>query len=370
MKRSKTLYSTICFIISLVILFPYNSQLKASEDHDYWYENETGNTDYQRIGDAVYREGGSMNPWNHAGLLFTENEVMQIMNIDDDVLQKENLSDFKTNYDKYYGAHYNPDMSKEDRTKIIETASQIWARRSTINYMLMGQIDGIGAGLNWDGTVDDIDELRCDGFVEVCYELNNIEVWGKNQQHYLIQNYAREHNNAPNLEPDPNTEVCPVVQRGGPGLIYTKLRASSPIAHNFIPPASTQVIQGEILFMNEKLMNIESNLDYAYSSQCYVITPNNITIDYSVHSAELKGGEIQKRKFVIRFSKTVPIGTYTFGIKFFNINGTIFKDDSFKVDVIKKSKKTSSLSELDISSKAMDYQEIQTDGWKISILYY
>jgi len=71
------------------------------------------------------------------------------------------------------------------------------------------------------------------GRVEIVYEMNGIDVWGKNQDHYSIVDYPDEHNLVPfsvldlacceantcdcatRPEPDPNIEVLPVVQRGG-----------------------------------------------------------------------------------------------------------------------------------------------------------
>ena len=54
---------------------------------------------------------------------------------------------------------------------------------------------------------ENIDELRCDGLVEVCYELVNVEVWGANSTHYLL-NFAAEHNDLGMNEPQ--TELSPV----------------------------------------------------------------------------------------------------------------------------------------------------------------
>jgi hypothetical protein len=119
-------------------------------------------------------------------------------------------------------------MSAKDRELIMEKAAAFYARRGDLNYTAFGQIDWYGS--SWDGTIDDLDNVRCDGMVEVCYELSGIEVWAKNQRagHYFIQDYPAEHNDMPDLlsAPEPDTEVCPVVQRGGPGIKYTRLRAS------------------------------------------------------------------------------------------------------------------------------------------------
>jgi hypothetical protein len=55
--------------------------------------------------------------------------------------------------------------------------------------------------------------LRCDGLVEVWYELATIEVWGMNGTHYPIQTWPHEHQILGMDEPQ--TDLSPVVQRGG-----------------------------------------------------------------------------------------------------------------------------------------------------------
>ena len=216
---------------------------------------------YQQVGDAVYVSGGWIahvfpNRWNHAGIvdLITADGNARIINIEDrddengvkGMVNRLTLAGFRNNR-TYYGAYCNLNMNSEDRKHIIEKTAEFYARRTTINYTALGQIDWYDrneGGDNQDGwgftnetsLIDDLDNVRCDGMVEVCYELNGIEVWGRNREqgHYLIQDYPNEHNNPPEYltleRPEPDTEVCPVVQRGGPGRPYTKLRpAPSPV---------------------------------------------------------------------------------------------------------------------------------------------
>jgi len=57
-----------------------------------------------------------------------------------------------------------------------------------------------------------LEALRCDGLVEVCYELAGVEVWGRYAINYPIQTYLAEHNNLGRW--DPLTEFSPVIQRG------------------------------------------------------------------------------------------------------------------------------------------------------------
>ena len=48
--------------------------------------------------------------------------------------------------------------------------------------------------------IADIEDLRCDGIVEICYELNGIDAWGaivdgSSQPNYSVIDYLGEHNN-------------------------------------------------------------------------------------------------------------------------------------------------------------------------------
>jgi hypothetical protein len=41
----------------------------------------------------------------------------------------------------------------------------------------------------WDGRLDTITKMRCDGLVEACYELNDVEVWGMLREPVGIVHY-------------------------------------------------------------------------------------------------------------------------------------------------------------------------------------
>ena len=223
---------------------------------DYNDDVNVGNTSAQEVGDAIYRmtEFTTGLPYNHAGLYYKFSGVNHwIIHVAADiqwynpltwyqhVVNLDKFQDFKRSEDEYLGAYSSDqNLTAEQRENIISTAEQLRDRSDAIYYTVWSQIDGAGVG-SWDGTIDDIDELRCDGFVEVVYEMNGVDVWGKGQTHYSIVDYPGEHNDSPFvdracclkltcscIEPDPNIHVVPVVQRGGYGLIYTKLRASVP----------------------------------------------------------------------------------------------------------------------------------------------
>jgi hypothetical protein len=61
--------------------------------------------------------------------------------------------------------------------------------------------------------------IRCDGFVEYCYEKNNFRVW-RNQDYadstWSIVLYPDLHNDRPDIDRDPNREASPWAQRGAP----------------------------------------------------------------------------------------------------------------------------------------------------------
>jgi len=94
-----------------------------------------------------------------------------------------------------WGCYTNTaDINYVARLKILK-----WA------YYLAQQGDAIDYEFNdallpepWSDALNTIGSLRCDGLVEVCYEANGINVWGKsgNPNHFDIRNdaYQVEHN--------------------------------------------------------------------------------------------------------------------------------------------------------------------------------
>jgi len=84
------------------------------------------------------------------------------------------------------------DLNNETRNKVIVYAQRILAA-SSISYTWTDALSW--DGWSWDGTIADIRQLRCDGVVEVSYELSGKDVWGMNGTHYPIQDYTGEHNN-------------------------------------------------------------------------------------------------------------------------------------------------------------------------------
>jgi hypothetical protein len=220
---------------------------------------ETGNTNAQEVGDAIYRHLSILGiDEAHAGIYYRylcgdpsdrhNHEVIEMHKVRLGVYRVEitKMDDFIASR-TYYGAHtVSPDgkLKFSTRQKIINTALDMVNRDPPIGYPVppfMDILEPDWDGDCWDGTVDDIKNIRCDGVVEYSYEANGVMVWGKNQQagHYDITqlvtraNYGKgwnlyEHNDLTVPGIDPADELTPNVQRGALGLQYTNMRASSP----------------------------------------------------------------------------------------------------------------------------------------------
>jgi hypothetical protein len=68
---------------------------------------------------------------------------------------------------------YYPDITLTQRLKILKTARTLASR--SISYAPLSAL----LPKDWNGSLSEVEELRCDGFVELCYEINNVNVWGK-----------------------------------------------------------------------------------------------------------------------------------------------------------------------------------------------
>ena len=183
----------------------------------------------QNLGVASYRAlvssiiiwlGGD---FNHTGLItgytgkrtksaLTNDANWVIIEMNGSACVQTTLQAHKAAAAPFHGFYSVNNLTDAQRNNVV-TNGWLCLADGTIGYTWADAVDGDGIGLNWDGTIGDIDQLRCDGLVEVCYELANVEVWGRNGAHYLIQNFAEEHNDFGMNEPQ--TELCPIVQRGG-----------------------------------------------------------------------------------------------------------------------------------------------------------
>jgi len=104
----------------------------------------------------------------------------------------ENLTNI-TQQSEYpaYGCFRNSSITYAQRLQIIRVARALVANAPIPN-------PGINAvePTDWNGHLDTITGLRCDGLVEVCYEINGVEVWGMERDddnhsvHYPIHDQA------------------------------------------------------------------------------------------------------------------------------------------------------------------------------------
>jgi hypothetical protein len=176
----------------------------------------------QNLGVAVYRDLDMPWPWRslgHAGLVTGYTGRRTKASLTDEAnwtttemgtagIHTSDLQTFIAARPPFRGSCSVANFTDTKRNEILRNAHDCLAE--AIGY-LWGDAISWG-GSSWDGTISDIHELRCDGLVEVCYELAALEVWGRNGTHYLIQNWTDEHQNL-GMD-DPQTELSPVVQRG------------------------------------------------------------------------------------------------------------------------------------------------------------
>lgn len=149
---------------------------------------DTGNTTAQEYGDAVYRKLAAIDmfvadyDYNHTGVFAGINgagigRVFQALG-STTTTQEVSFSEQFANYGAdYYGAYTltNHTMSFTDRKSVVKTASDLANARipypqDIIPYAILY------FGSTFDGTIFDISNIRCDGFVEFAYERNGFRV--------------------------------------------------------------------------------------------------------------------------------------------------------------------------------------------------
>jgi hypothetical protein len=195
---------------------------------------DRGNTSAQEYGDAVYREldglaGFAGYDYNHTAIFsgldsVHEEKVRQALG-SGTTTQEAYFSDEFTSYGTgYYGAYTlnNRTMSFTDRKSVVKTASDLV--NAAIPYPdtffgLVAPVCIVYYGSTFDGSVADISNIRCDGFVEYCYEYNGFRVW-RNQDYidadWSIVLYPDLNNNRPDITRNPEDEASPWAQRGAP----------------------------------------------------------------------------------------------------------------------------------------------------------
>ncbi|MEI9478006.1 MAG: hypothetical protein WCO26_15710, partial [Deltaproteobacteria bacterium] len=177
----------------------------------------------QNLGIAVYRDLNMSWPWTslgHAGLItgytgkrtkvsLTNEANWVVTEMEPDGIHTSDLQTFIATKPPFRGSCSVTNLTDARRNEVLKNASDCLT--AELAYMWGDMISWNGQ--TWDGTIADIHELRCDGLVEVCYELAGFEVWGKNGAHYPIQTWPEEHQNLG--MGNPQVELSPIVQRGG-----------------------------------------------------------------------------------------------------------------------------------------------------------
>ena len=163
-----------------------------------------------RLGCGVHRLGASANEWiagmGHAGLItaFTGTCVradlvdptkyrlteMQMAPSPGGVKHPtwRQFYDASTNY----WGEFDSGPTYVERLKILGAASHLDGMGVTYNLVDLLE----HGGLSWDGSLSDLDELRCEGLVEVCHEWNGCNAWGEihsGSVHYSVVTYCEEH---------------------------------------------------------------------------------------------------------------------------------------------------------------------------------
>lgn len=119
------------------------------------------------------------------------------------------------------GCYCPGNMTYQKRLNVIKTAKSLVDRAGYISYCK----GGVLFPLNWDDSIDGVGELRCDGLVEVCYEINGLRAWGKlsgNSTHFDIRvdAYQAEHNEQNQLPMFWKRHLAPATQCGNVGYGY------------------------------------------------------------------------------------------------------------------------------------------------------
>ena len=188
-----------------------------------------GNLTGQEYGDAVYREMGRplLPDYNHtaifAGLRPADGQprVLEVYGDelpDDTTLEGSFASEFLPPAYTYYGAYTlaEKDLTFAERRSIVSVAQSLadaviaFSTFEAINYQ----------GASYGGTIDSIESIRCDGFVEFAYESLSHKVWWntKAPSQWSILDYPARHNETPTLTREPATVMTPWAQRGAPAF--------------------------------------------------------------------------------------------------------------------------------------------------------
>lgn len=190
------------------------------------FSQDYGNTSGQEYGDPVYRKliTTGVPDYNHTGIYSGINSshydrVRQALGTGYTTHETYFSTEFSNHGTDYYGAYTLNNMSMifYYRRAVVSTAISLV--NASIEYPSQPPSCIIWYGTTFDGSIYDIANIRCDGFVEYCYEYNGLRVW-RNQDYiesnWSIVYYPSTHNDLPDLTRNPDSEASPWAQRGAP----------------------------------------------------------------------------------------------------------------------------------------------------------
>ena len=202
--------------------------------------NETkGNLNYQEYGDTGYKDldWSLVGHVGHTGIFsginyYNSKRFYEMLN-DSPSMHENYWSDMISDPDNVYWGAYtlnNIDMTFSRRRMVVDVANTVFAY--DIGYPWLGS--DLLNHYNNPGTyvgANEIEELRCDGLVEYCYEWNDLYVWGKNGTNYdvSVTNNVEDHNDlyVNSITDDPDYELAPIVQSGRAGGTSTHMTSSA-----------------------------------------------------------------------------------------------------------------------------------------------
>jgi hypothetical protein len=115
-----------------------------------------------------------------------------------------------------HGGRRTPGITAEIAEKIVGTGDQMGNKGTGISYTFMNMLKHKGNA--WNGTVNDIHSVRCDGVVEFCYEKNGQRVCGginSNRWNIAQPNTNRlDNHNSFHTWAYNDGELCPRIQAG------------------------------------------------------------------------------------------------------------------------------------------------------------
>jgi len=231
------------------VMIKKNSSLTIQSYPSHLYqreeENLRGNITHQEYGDPAYRDLALMGleGLGHAGLFAGINyanelrivEVIgEIIGASSYVVQDRSWLGMAGEGTGYWGANTlnNLDMTFPRRQNVMNTAFSMIAYDIGYPFLahdLLNHYSNPGEYVD----INEIEELRCDGLVEYCYEWNDYEVWGRNGSNYdvsIVANVAEHNNLYGGIPPNnPDIELAPVVQSGMAGGTSTYMNWSASV---------------------------------------------------------------------------------------------------------------------------------------------